>query len=350
MVDENITLSKWVCRFPFQYAAVFQDRYDLCCSDWVVNSFKISSEESLDAAWYGKRATQFRESILNGSYKYCNKESCPYLGALLKGSDGIDLGFEHRKVACRHKFFLKPELKAVQLCNDETCNLHCITCRDKTRVDKRDIKKVEDQLERLKRIKSLNRIELLGSGEFLASPVFRNWIQNFSCEDYPSLKEIHIHTNGQLCTKGRFSTFPPDFLKLINSFEVSIDASCKESYEKIRRGANWEKLQENLEYILSLPQVIQFTAAFVIQKLNVAEIYDFYRYVRNLTHHRRTGDENFRSGIHFLKLQDWGIDRQIWNELQLSKFQIDDAYNQLSRILENNKNNGMIITYPSKLD
>ncbi len=72
---------KYYCTRPFEWFAVL-DNGDVspCCPPWI-NGYRIGNlyEESVDEVWNGKKAQDFRRSILDGSFEYCNSLSCPFL-------------------------------------------------------------------------------------------------------------------------------------------------------------------------------------------------------------------------------------------------------------------------------
>ena len=68
---------KYYCTRPFEWFAVL-DNGDVspCCPPWI-DGYRIGNlyKQSVDEVWNGEKAQAFRESILDGSFKYCNK--CP---------------------------------------------------------------------------------------------------------------------------------------------------------------------------------------------------------------------------------------------------------------------------------
>ena len=104
------------CRYPFERVTVeVNGNVSFCCptynNDYFIgNIFKDSFEDM----WFGEKAQQFRESILDGSYKYCNLDICGEVDNL-----------------CDSKNLKVIYPKVVNLSYIHTCNVRCITCRDK---------------------------------------------------------------------------------------------------------------------------------------------------------------------------------------------------------------------------
>ena len=68
--------------------------------------------------------------------------------------------------------------------------------------------------------------------------------------------------------------------KNVDYLAISVDASTKETYNKIRLGSNWNQLQKNLKFISELKatkQIRDVWLSFVVQKDNYKEIVDFMK-------------------------------------------------------------------------
>lgn len=272
---EKTNLQDFVCIMPFTYLAPFEDRIDACCGDWC--DVRIPCD-SIESAWTSKEMQDFRQNILDGNYSHCN-EKCPFKADILRGNSSWL--FVPKKD--RSWNVINPPLKHIKFCSDETCNLHCKSCRDhKIVTNGTFLQRQLFELEMSDTLREhLERIDLLGSGDPFVSKPSRHWLFNFKPEDYPALKYIHIHSNGQLWTPEMNSKLD-NVLPYIHSYEISIDASCKETYEKVRRGGSWDRLQVNLNTLIEVCKDACATFSFVVQKLNWQEIVLFYRYIATL--------------------------------------------------------------------
>ena len=63
---------------------------------------------------------------------------------------------------------------------------------------------------------------------------------------------IHLHTNALLWTPKMWRQVPDEVKRAINSAEISIDAARPETYSVNRRGGDFDRLLENLEFIAGL--------------------------------------------------------------------------------------------------
>ncbi|MBF0208100.1 MAG: radical SAM protein, partial [Oligoflexia bacterium] len=88
----------------------------------------------------------------------------------------------------------------------------------------------------------LKKISFDGIGE----PLLNNHLCYFIEKSSRAGIYTHTTTNGMLLTKDILQSLKSAGLKNLN---ISIDAPCAEVYEKIRQGANFDKLRKNLRFI-----------------------------------------------------------------------------------------------------
>jgi len=77
----NNKYSDYICIRPFSEAQIMANGDVLgCCPSWV-NNYKLGNlkKKSLKEIWNDKPAQEFRKSILDGSFRFCNENSCPML-------------------------------------------------------------------------------------------------------------------------------------------------------------------------------------------------------------------------------------------------------------------------------
>lgn len=120
-----------------------------------------------------------------------------------------------------------------------------------------------------------------------------------TANEFPKLS-LNLTTNLQLLNKEKWEEFANllDFHKVMR---VSVDAACKETYEKNRLGGTWEKLQENLSYLCRLrntpeAHVDWIGLNFVVQGNNYHEMEDFVAMAKNLG----------VDAVEFQRLGNWG--------------------------------------------
>ena len=135
---------------------------------------------------------------------------------------------------------------------DESCNLHCSSCRNKVYFADADKKK--ELYAFSKRVKNelflpyAKKIKVAGLGETFASDIYKDII--FDEELAKKIGSIGILSNGMLFTKENFERLH-SIWKNINVF-ISMDGATKATAEKLRGGVIFEKWQENMEYLAEM--------------------------------------------------------------------------------------------------
>jgi hypothetical protein len=296
MIDK----SKLICTTPFRYTDVFDDKQYLCCPGWL--DVDISQGKSIRENFNSDKAQYIRESILDGSYKYCDENQCPHLSALTQ--DKLDKRFVPKNDSTIKDFNLISEIESVGFSFDRSCNLQCPSCRvDLINYLGKERKSVDIKLEELDNeiSKTVKRMYITGTADPFYSKSFRQFLINFEPSNYPMMESIHIHTNGILWTEqlwNRMDGIHP----FVKSCEISIDAASKNTYEKeVRIGGDWEVLMKQLKFIVNIPTINHFSFSFVVQDKNYKEMYDFYKLITDLT-----DGINKSISIFFNHIVNWG--------------------------------------------
>ena len=271
-------LKKYICSIPFTTLEIHNNVYFFCCPSWLPKKIE-ASEYSIDEIWNSEPAIDIRNSIIDGSFKYCDKEMCPYLSKVIKFD--VPNGMVGRKSDFN---VTSPILKnnspdEVIMNFDRTCNYKCPSCRvDLIVENSKGIERVEKTIDEIDNFysKNIKRLYLTGTGDPFVSVGFRNYLRNFDPKKYPRLKNIHLHTNASMWNKEMWDTMS-NAHKYIGSCEISIDAGTKETYEnKTRIGGDWENLISNLKFINTLPYLSSIKVSFVVQDTNYMEMQKFY--------------------------------------------------------------------------
>lgn len=262
---------KFICTRPFEHIEIDNNgNVFSCCPDYT-GSYILGNilKKSFEDIWYGKNFNNLRKSILNGIYKNCNLEYCYNIETPF---------FKIRNNLINQS--IPPYPKIVTIDIDETCNAKCIFCRDKTIVpDKEKINKFTEMIDDyfIPMLKNAELILIDGSGEVFCSKFGRKLIKKV-CEKYPKIK-FEILTNGFLCNEKNLKELGLyDRLSLIT---VSLHATTKETYEKIVKGIDFDKVVENIKFLSSLKnagKLNTFYLTFVVTSLNYKELPDFVEF------------------------------------------------------------------------
>lgn len=267
---------------PFQYTEVFDNKQFLCCPGWLKED--IYETNSIKDNFNSKKAQEIRNSILDGSYKYCDSIQCPHLSALNQDKL-IDGRFVPKNKEMLERYKPISNIATFGFCFDRSCNLQCPSCRnefinylgkDRDDVDEK-LRQVNEELS-----PTIRRLYLSGSADPFYSKSFRQFLINFDPTKYPKMERIHLHTNAILWTEQLWERMN-SIHQFVKSCEISIDAATKDTYEnKVRIRGDWDILMEQLEFIINIPTISDYSFSFVVQDTNYREMYEFYKLITNL--------------------------------------------------------------------
>lgn len=296
-------LSKYFCRKPFDNFEVdTTGDVRICCGMWVSetigNIYTTSPEEIFDS----NMANKIRESILDGSFSFCNKELCPHISTLdLPKFDEVKDGRYKTDKASFPIFF--------NLMTDESCNLICPSCRiskvnfksgpiyDKKKAGNDAI--IKYTLKKARENPDHNiYLHITGSGDPFASRIYREFLFGFDGRLYPNVK-INLQTNGMMFTEVYWDRLNKCHDNL-SSVQVSFDAGTPETYAITRRDGDWNLLLKNYKMLTQKREegkLDALRADFVVQDYNYLEMPDFVDIVAPLS-----GTDN----IVFQKIVNWG--------------------------------------------
>tara|TARA_B100001564_G_scaffold357296_1_gene373222 strand:+ start:2326 stop:3369 length:1044 start_codon:yes stop_codon:yes gene_type:complete len=292
---------EFLCTVPFGYSEVFQDKHYLCCPGWLPESVYETGNMKTD--FFSDKANEIRESIIDGSYKYCSETQCPHLSNIKQGKQ-IDGRFlpktDHNIETLRNK----NTFHNINLCFDESCNYKCPSCRlDFINFKGKEVETVEEKLLQVENelAPTLTKMTLTGGGDPFFSNSFRKFLLRFEPRKFPLLQNIHILTNGSLWTESLWNKLHK-IHPYVKTCEISIDAATKHTYEnEVRLGGVWEKLLNNLQFITTITTIRSFTFSFVTQDTNFREMLMFCQ-LFNSSHNLK--DKKYT--IFFNHITNWG--------------------------------------------
>lgn len=265
------------CKLPFTRISIDDggNVWPACCPDWVEFPLGNVFKQEWDDIWHGDAATRFRNSMFDGSLRYCNREWCPNIAdaeAGIRNYHVVPLSESPRT-------WNGSGPNHVNLNYDQTCNLKCPSCRH-------DFLHVRgNELDRIKELQSfvearilpeVESVALTGVGDPFMSRVFRNFLIDFDITKYPALKTIHFHTNGQLFDERMYAKMP-GIHGLRLSVDISIDAAGPEVYGKVRPPGDWTLLMRNLQFIKNIDNLILLGISMVVQPANFREMPAFVK-------------------------------------------------------------------------
>ena len=286
-----------VCHRPFSSLVTNKEGEEAalapCCVSWlkkdgVVRRYRALGVEDISRYWTSDAMMEMRASVLDGTYRYCDKEQCPFL---------FSGNFREAVYTTARGDYSRDFPLVLQYGLDSSCNLYCPSCRTERVTSDPQAGyglDLEEVLARGLRVLSAN-----GSGEFFMNPSLLKMARTFRADKFPKLSEFCLITNGQLLTPRMWESLSEDFRGKVGSISISLDASSPDVYEKVRRGGHFSVVLSNLGHLRSLVKegkLCEFSLGFVLCDKNFRDLPGFI-------------DLAYRLGaclIHVSPIQDWG--------------------------------------------
>lgn len=242
-------------------------------------------------------------------YKFQNAfDTFGIKGSFLLGMDYL------RTLALGDKVKVSP--RSIQIEPNNTCNLRCEMC-DIYALAKKEICNLN--FENFKKIISnfnyWHSLRLWGVGEpFLNKDIFKIIKYESDKGNY-----VNLSTNANLLDKDTIQKIIDSGLKKLI---ISIDGGTKKLYEKIRRGAKWEKLMESLQLIKEMitdkrkKPVVRITTIIMRQTIhelkNIITLAHKYNINTVLVQELQTG----HPGIHISKKESVAAEKKALQALK----------------------------------
>ncbi|HUI06987.1 MAG TPA: glycosyltransferase [Verrucomicrobiae bacterium] len=291
------------CPLPFERAEIYPGgSVHFCCPAWGRGSISnLFQAGEMDDVWNSETAKDIRKTILDGSYRYCRKISCP----VISGVDQNQLQ-AHRPAGCAREGeepdgHLSTPPKEWMLSYDRSCNLFCPGCRREKEVasgaEAEQVMRVTKDVV-FPLLRTAEHVGLNGSGEALVSPAFRWLLAQLPELGNPALA-VTLQTNGQLFTEREWARLS-NLRHLRLRVRVSIDASEASTYARLRRGGDFNRLLQNLELMKRLRDegsIKELRFRYVVQEENVDQMESFVLMAK-----RYHADQ-----VHFQMFHDWGV-------------------------------------------
>jgi len=289
------------CPRPFD--TVLIDKKGSCyaceCQSWLPQSIGNLQVKSLAGILGSDVHRHLQSSIEDGTYRYCNEHRCSYIK-----SKGV------LNAHPRH-------IQHLRLAIDDSCNLRCPSCRKHLIFHKEGSSynlgmRLADKINDWLRTQRHGiQVHMGSDGDPFASHVYRHFMQQTPERD--NIK-YSILTNGLMFKE--FHTRVPSVIANLNELGVSIDGASKETYEKLRLGGKWDKINEAMECMSDLKRRHGFKLIlhFVVQRDN------FHEMQKIIDLGRHYGVDN----VWLNKIEDWNtmgdFDRQdIWHTVDFKE-------------------------------
>ena len=250
------------------------------CAAWmpttIGNIFKNTIEDLLSSPL----ARSIRESIRQGTYRYCNEVTCGIIANnQLLTPEQLAPDFRQRVMDPMADVSLPKE---IFLAGDLTCNLSCPSCRTEVIKTSREFvdkqRQLGDQLRKNLFSRPSDReisLRLSSSGEVFASPLLLEFVNEIPVDDYPNL-QLKLHSNGLLCERNWHRLGVAQ--DRVERITVTVDACQADTYERLRRGGKWVRMMRSLRWLQQKKHSngMKLILRMVVQKDNYMEMQGFY--------------------------------------------------------------------------
>ena len=224
--DDNGYLKQFVCPLPFE-------RFDIgpnglvmvCCGHWLPTHIGNFMNQPMQDVLNSPVAKAIRQSVTDGSYKYCNHLDC---GTMAQDALPRRDELQHprtRKAVAEQNYELDG-VDQVMFAFDQSCNLSCPSCRTHVITEKvsQSVEKaraVEEKL--LPLLPTLRTLHMNPAGELFSSKPSRRLLELINDERCPDLR-LDIISNGTLFSREEWDKFPGIHNK-VRSIRISTDAA-----------------------------------------------------------------------------------------------------------------------------
>jgi glycosyltransferase involved in cell wall biosynthesis len=276
----NITiLQKLICLFPFTTLDFARDGSVIfCCGNWTKFGLGNIQNSTIKEIWNGKQAKLIRKEILEGNWQSVCDETCFVINAYRHNNtisvvdDLVSKGYPVELISeiKRKKEVLDYQPTTFQLSNSPICNLDCKMCTWHLEPNRPEIvEKTEKDV--FQYLDKAIRVRMTGNGDPFARPDTRRILMEY--DNTNSSVSFGLLTNGLLLPRYW------DRIKhqRYSDISISMDASSKETYEKIRRGGKWENIIASLDLVKENRTKFSnnITINMTVMKSNLSDIKGF---------------------------------------------------------------------------
>lgn len=223
-------------------------------------------DNSIEEVWNGELAQKFRESMLDGSYRFCNSSKCPYCANEKLADMMVDYKVPEYPEYCSLSYQLQ-------------CNYKCKFCREDyyrtCDCEKSNYEKIEKEVYKI--LPNLKTLSSNGAGELFCSDSILNILSN---NNLPDKMKIFIESNGSLFNKANWEK-----IKNLGKHELTVAITVhsfeQDTYQYLS-GTDLPVSQviDNLKFISELRNagiINEFEIATVVCERNFREMPDFVK-------------------------------------------------------------------------
>lgn len=301
--DHGSEFHGYVCRLPFEYAELTSSGdISVCC--YLPKNLGNVNRRPFRKVWNSYFSRKLRASMLDGSFRYCDKNLCRSMQSFDANLVRVDQleGDRLQEIVAGMKVSLEGNLKTLSLGNDFTCNLECPSCR--TGMRKMDKDEVKEQWEKYAEIMAtvgpqLEMIHIAGDGDAFSSQFYDQVIRKTEWDRFPNLK-IGFQTNGIALTEKKWNGLPETVRRRVAYVGISIDGATAPTYEKLRLGGKFDSLMKNIAFLATMPD--KKTYGFPLNLNMIVQAQNYHEIVALVELGKAYGVDN----VSFTYIRDWG--------------------------------------------
>lgn len=301
--DHGNEFNGYICRLPFEYAELTSSgEISVCC--YLPKNLGNVNRSPFSRVWNSYFARKLRASMLDGSFRYCDKRLCRSMQSLDANLVRIDRveGPRLKEIVQDMKVSLEGNLKTLSLGNDYSCNLECPSCRTGMRKMNKD--EIQEQWDRYIEIMTtvgpqLEMIHIAGDGDAFSSQFYDRVIRKTDWDRFPNLK-IGFQTNGIALTEKKWNGLPENVRSRVAYVGISIDGATAPTYEKLRLGGKFDSLLKNIEFLAAMPE--RGTYGFPLNLNMIVQASNYQEIVALVELGKSYGVDS----VGFTYIRDWG--------------------------------------------
>lgn len=224
----------------------------------------------------GEEWKEFRRSLFDGSFRYCQKNQCPNLvGRWLPEKRKCEDPIIKKLIEGDEE--AKPLIRELHFSYDTHCNLICPSCRTErcmNSAEETEKMNADYDLYLKPYVARAEHLCLSGCGEALVSEHGRHILTSVSGREYEKLS-IELRTNMTALNQNTWMGLG-ESRKRIRHIAASVDG-IGEVFEVLRYPARWDIVSRNLEFISALRregEIDLFEIHVVAQRRNIHQLFD----------------------------------------------------------------------------
>lgn len=309
-----------LCQAPFNNLLIDQEgNFKICChnSTYILGNYPTNSVSEI---WFGEK----RKAIIQDFLDQKTPESCKHCIEKGLNLNSPDSKIRSSKIDKRLSFNNYPHQIEFLLSNN--CNLDCIMCSPnisssstiKSNSPTSSIFYDETFLNQIKLFLKHGNFFVFSGGEPFLIPIYEKIWDYIHKNNQKSI--IYIQTNASVLNE--------QIKNKINKYKmeigVSIDSVKKETYEKIRRNASFEKTFENLDYFIQHTRSFNKTLTLIAtpMTINASEIPEIVSFCNS-------------KEIYFsLSILEWPKRLAIWSLSSSELNQILEKYQNFKNLID----------------